>query len=114
MFHRRYYDRDENLSMSMLAKGGITFSAIRLTPEAMKWGVAKCHENDNYDKRIGIVKSNGVANSKKGLMTPVMEFKEAKVFVAQLFLTLVHKKKSVLDNNDIKMAYEAMKSKVGS
>lgn len=85
-YHVRNYYCNTNGEKVKTPRGGLTLCSLSLqnSPaiKIMTWGVSKCHENDTYNKRLGRVKAEGRAKSKKySFFTPELCPDIAKKFV---------------------------------
>ena len=56
----------------IMTKGGCTVSAIKVGDE-LRWGVSRCNRKDVFNKRIGRIRSTGLAKSKSAAITPMID-----------------------------------------
>lgn len=81
-FHCRRTDEE---FFDLLARGGCTFACIAQPDGNMRWGVAKCHENDGFEKRIGRIKATGkMISNNHHFLTAHMEESYARKFADAL------------------------------
>lgn len=61
-----------NFDNTTSCKGGVTiaFEYYTNTKVVVKAAIARCHENDNYNKRLGRIKSRGRLNSPRLCIYP--------------------------------------------
>lgn len=55
--------------------------------DTITWGVSKCDQRDNFNKKKGRIRAVGRGNSKKAIVTPNMPYPHAKRFAEVLATT---------------------------
>jgi hypothetical protein len=59
------------------SKGGYTLVAVHQPDGTLRWGISKCHRNDNYCKRSGRTKAYGrTLSSSQYFSTIAMDYKK--------------------------------------
>ena len=74
--HRRYINPNTGL---IDGKGGATIAYREIGNNQIEFAIAKCHENDNFCKQIGRIKSEGRLQSHKSRQVfsgSIPQFKE--------------------------------------
>lgn len=85
-FHTHYRVIDESLKLEInsdgslvnprgiTTKGGCTVACIEIAGE-LHWGVSRCSNKDNFNKRLGRIRSFGLARGRSAAITPMLDEK---------------------------------------
>jgi hypothetical protein len=75
----------------------ITEEGSSLGVPGLRWGIAKCHENDTYCKRTGRIKATGKSFSKESFATGLIPAAKAKILAEKIAIILHQNEESIPD-----------------